>query len=113
MKLIGFLAFSFAGMTVINRWMNGQWITAADNAVMNNLTITHSMNVFGLFSVPVPNVSFFLTGLPRLVKWDYSFFGGNAEIIQFMLYALTVMVAFVLFTLIIGLLYQFFSRLRI
>jgi ABC-type Fe3+ transport system permease subunit len=77
---------------------------------MNTLTITHSQSIFGLFSIPVLNTDFFFTGIPRLVKWDYSFFGGNAALFQYFLYSLTFALAFALFIIIIGVVSNFFAR---
>jgi hypothetical protein len=104
------LGFWFEGFTTINRVIEGRFMTSADVGFMNMLTITKSVDV-GLFSIPVPNLDF-VSGLLRLVKWDYSFFGGNAQMIQFFLYAFTFAVAFSLFITIIGLLYNYFSRSR-
>lgn len=109
-NFIGFLATAFVGMTLINRVLEGAFITASDVGVLNTMTITQKADV-GLFSIPVLNLDFF-KGVTRLALWDYSFFGGNAQIIQFFLYAFTFVVAFILFTIIIGLLFNFFSRLR-
>lgn len=108
--LIGFLAFCFVGMTMLNRILEGVFITASDVAIINTLTITHDQTILGLFSVPVLNLDFFFTGIPRLVKWDYSFFGGNAAIFQYFLYSLTFALSFLLFVVIIGMVSQYFAR---
>jgi len=111
-QLIGFLSMSFVGMTLLNRIAEGAFITAADVAIINTLTLTRDQTVFGVFTIPVINTDFFFTGIPRLVKWDYSFFGGNAAIFQYFLYSLTFAVSFILFTIIIGLIAQWFLRSR-
>ena len=108
--MIGFLAFVFIGMTLLNRFLEGAFITASDVSSMNTLTISHGQTVFDLFTVPVLNFDFFFVGLPRLVKWDYSFFGGNAAIFQYLLYSLTFALSFILFIAIIGMVGQYFSR---
>ena len=107
---IGFLAFLFGGMTWFNRIIEGDMIAADEIAIMNTLTITHNQSVFGLFSIPVINTDFFLVGIPRLVKWDYSFFGGNAALFQYFLYSLTFALTFALFVIIIGVVSNYFSR---
>lgn len=109
-RLIGFLALNFGGMTWLNRLLEGHMITASDVAVMNTLTITRDQQIFGLFNVPVLNADFFFTGIPRLVKWDYSFFGGGAAIFQYFLYSFTFAVAFSLFVVIVGMVGQYFAR---
>ena len=109
-NLIGWLAWSFVGMTLLNRIMAGFFITASDVGIMNTLTLTHSETVYGLFSVPVLNTDFFFVGIPRLVKWDYSFFGGNAAIFQYFLYSITFALTFMLFIIIIGMISQILAR---
>jgi hypothetical protein len=112
MALIGFLTFIFVGMTLVNRILEGAFITSAEVGVMNSLAIFRNMNIAGVFTIPIPNLSFFTDGIKHLVTWDYSFFGGNAALIQFFLYSLTAAAAFLLFTIIIGLVYSAFARLR-
>ena len=112
MHLIGFLMFIFIGMTMINRVLEGAFTNMAEMNILNAVLVFREISVFGLFTIPVPNMGFITQGLPRLVQWDYSFFGGNAAIIQYFLYSLTAALAFLLFTLIIGLLYQYFGRAR-
>lgn len=107
---IGFLAMVFIGMTLLNRILEGAFITASDVSIMNTLTITHDQTIFGLFTVPVLNTDFFFVGIPALVKWDYSFFGGNAAIFQYFLYSLTFALSFLIFCIIIGMVGQYFSR---
>lgn len=109
-QLIGFLAFTFIGMTLLNRILEGAFITSSDVSIMNTLTITHDQEIFGLFTVPVLNTDFFFVGIPHLVKWDYSFFGGNAALFQYFLYSLTFVLSFILFCVIIGMVGQYFAR---
>ncbi len=109
-QLIGFLAFCFVGMTTFNRILEGAFITASDVSIMNTLTITHDQQVWGLFSIPVINTDFFFVGIPRLVKWDYGFFGGNAAIFQYFLYSLTFALTFLIFMVIVGVVSQYFAR---
>jgi len=107
---IGFLSMVFAGSTLWNRLLNAEFIRAEDIGILNTMTITHDQTIFGLFSVPVLNADFFFVGIPRLVKWDYSFFGGNASIIQFFAYSMTFALSFALFIIIIGMVSQYFAR---
>lgn len=111
-NLIGFLAMSWVGLTTINRMVEGQFITGEETSFLNSLMFTQEFELFGLFKIPVMNFRFFTEGIPRLLRWDYSFFGGNAQLIQYMLYSITAVVSFIIFGLIIGLLYNYFNRLR-
>lgn len=110
MQLIGFLAMLFIGFTLLNRILEGAFIAAADIDIINNLTITRDQEIFGFFTIPVPNTDFFFEGLPKLLTWDYSFFGGNAEILLYLFYSITAAVTFMLFATIIGVAGQFLSR---
>ena len=109
-RFIGFLAFCFVGMTALNRLLEGAFITSSDVAIINTLTITHSQSIFGLFNVPILNTDFFFTGIPHLVKWDYSFFGGNAALFKYFLYSFTGAMTFLIFIIIIGVVTQYFAR---
>lgn len=112
MQWFGFLATLFLGFTVLNRIAEGAFLKAADITVMNTLTISHTQSIFGgLFNIPVINPNFFLVGIPRLMSWDYSFFGGNAALLQYLFYTITAAVAFGLFLAIAGgMVSQFWSR---
>ena len=112
MQLIGLLSFVFIGLTMINRVLEGTFIAAGDASILNTVMVFREISVFGLFTMPVPNMTFVTEGLGHLAKWDYSFFGGNAAIIQYFLYAITNMLSFLVFTIVIGLVYQYFSRTR-
>ena len=109
---IGFLSQSWIGLTIINRIQQQQLLTAAETGWANYYAFTQEFKLFDLFTMPVLNLDFFTQGIPSLVKWDYSVFGGNAQIIQYMLFSMTAVVSLIIFTIIIGLLYSSFSRLR-
>lgn len=112
MHLIGGLAFIFVGLTVINRVLEGQIIASADIDIINTLTIVRIQSFLGgWLKLPVLNLSFFTEGIPHLVMWDYSFFGGNAAIFMFFLYSLTAAVSFLIFTVIIVVFVQRIGRL--
>lgn len=103
-KVVGFLATMFVGFTLINLVMGGAFISGSDIDAIQSLTLMKTYDVFGQFSIPVPNLDFFFTGLPRLITWDYSFFGGNAGIIVYLLYSVTAAVSFGLLITIVGML---------
>lgn len=109
---IGFLATCFIGMTMINRVLEGTFISASDMSSINKLTIFRDMQIFGTFSIPTPNISFITEGLPRLVKWDYAFFGGAGGFFQYFFYSMTAALAFGLFVLMIGAAIYSFNRSR-
>ena len=100
------------GLTLINRVLQGEFISAADASIVNSVMVFREVNIAGLFTLPIPNLTFITEGLAHLAIWDYSFFGGYAALIQYFLYSLTAMMSFLIFTIIIGLLYQYFGRFR-
>lgn len=112
-QTMGMLAFWFVNMTMINRVLEGSFISASDMNVINSLTVWRQLDLFGFIPIPIPNMSMIITGIARLIKWDYSFFGGQAGFLQYSLYAITFAVAFMLFVIIIGgLISNFLNRIR-
>lgn len=112
-NIFGFAVSSFVGLTIINRVLEGRVILSADLAIVENFLAWRPFSVFGWFSIPVPNVSFLTNGIPALLNWgEYSFFTGNAQYVVYLLYSISAVVAFILFTLALGSIYQMFSRAR-
>lgn len=111
-NLVGFLMFSFIGMTWINRILEGRFLQSGDVDIINNVLVFQPFSFFGLFTIPVPNASFLINGIPALIRWDYGFFGGDAQILQYLLYSVTAVMSFILFVLALGAAYQMFSRGR-
>jgi hypothetical protein len=110
--LIGFVAFLFIGFTWINRMLEGAMIAVGDVTILNQVSVFRNLQLFGVFNVPVPNINFITQGIPHLMKWDYSFFSGNAGIFSYFLYALTAMISFGLFITMLGVIYSTFNRAR-
>lgn len=111
-SIIGFLAMAFIGLTLINRILEGAFISEAETTFLNTVAFTQTFSVASTFSIPILNFQFFTEGIPALMRWDYSFFGGQAQIVQYLLYSITAVVSFIIFTIILGLVYNYFSRLR-
>jgi len=97
---IGFLGTVFVGLTFINRTIEGTWISTTDVAILNQMSLMQKVDI-GFTSLPVPNTSF-LSGLYHLMQGDYSFFGGNGQMIYFLFQSITFMVSFMLLITIIG-----------
>lgn len=109
-NLIGFLSFVFVGFTILARIMEGAFANAGDFAILQNLTVFRSMDILGVFSVPVPNFSFFTSGLPHLITFDYPFFGGMGSFFQYLLYSASVAVAFGCIMALTYALFSYFTR---
>lgn len=107
------LGWYFLHMTLINRVLEGQLITANEMGIINQLSIFRQITLFGYIPVPIPNLSMLTTGIARLIKFDYSFFGGQAGFIQYSLYSISFGIMFLLFVIIIGgLISNFLNRVR-
>lgn len=112
LNFIGFLAMVWVGLTLINRMVEGYLITAAETAHLNNYMFTQEFTLLSVFKMPIINFAFFTNGIPSLLKWDYGFFGGNAQIIQYLLYSLSAVMALIVFGYMASLLTSYFTRLR-
>jgi len=110
LNMIGFLSFAWVGMTMINNVLAGQLITSSETSHLNKLMFTQQMNLLDLFNLPIMNFHFFTEGIPSLLKWDYSFFGGNAQIIQYLLYSITAVVSMIILGFLIGTVSSYFTR---
>lgn len=112
--VLGMLGFWFINFTIINRVLEGSFISVtSEMTVVNNMTIVRLMNLMGFIPVPILNLDFLTAGVPRLMKFDYSFFGGYGGFIQYSLYAISFAMAFILFiTIIGGLISSFLNRVR-
>jgi len=110
LNLIGFLAMTWVGLTMINQIQEGYLITSAETAHLNQLMFTQEFTLLDTFHLPIMNFEFFSVGIPSLLQWDYGFFGGNAQIIQYMLYSLTAVVSMIVLLIIVGTVTSFFAR---
>lgn len=108
MQLIGFLATVFIGLSIINSILGGQILNNSNvYSQFNNVMMFRPVNL-GIITFPVPNLSFITDGLPHLVNFQYSFFGGNAQMIMWFLYTASAALAFALFLAVVGLIsYRF------
>jgi len=100
-RWIGWLATVFVGMTLINSVLGGVFIASSDVDILNQTSITQKVDI-GFMTIPVPNTNF-ITGIFKMLSFDYSFFGGMGQLILFGLYSVTFMIAFGLFLTVIGL----------
>ena len=89
---IGWLATSFLGLTIINRILEGTFISAADVEILNQTSITQNVS-FGFFSVPIPGAGF-IAAIWKMLSADYSFFSGNAQVFYFFYQTVTIMIGF-------------------
>lgn len=100
--IIIWLGVTFVGLTFVNRLLGAAFFTDRDVEILNQLTVFRTVKFMNLYDVPTLNLQFFTEGLPHLFSWQYSYFGGSYEIIQFMLYAVSMGVVFGLFLYALG-----------
>lgn len=111
-NLLGFLIMAWLGLSVVNNILEGVILTTAERSMMNNFLIFQPWNIAGLFTLPVPSISFLTVGLPALMEWDYTAFGGNAQIFTYLMYSITGVVAFLFFTVAMASAANMFFRSR-
>lgn len=110
MQWWGFLATTFSLLTILGRIAEGYLLKSVDVTVIRSMSVFAEQQIFGIFSVPVLNPSFFTTGLKHLLNWDYAFFGGNNAILGYLMSTISAAAAFGLFLVIIGMVSQYFVR---
>lgn len=98
---IMFLGLIFAAGTLLSLCLGSQWLGASDVATINSLQIFSNTNIFGIFSVPILNINYFLIGMKNLTALNFAFFTGEMALLQFVL----------VLVIISGILWGFFSTI--
>lgn len=101
-KLIMFCAFVFIIGTLTSHLIAGAFFNSDDVSYLNSLMVIRTYNVLGLFTIPWLNPDFFLIGLPKLIAWDYGFFGGDFVLIKYFMYVISIGVVWGLFPIVVG-----------
>lgn len=100
---IMFMGLIFAVGTIISLSFAGLWLGSEEVDVVNSVTAFKQANIAGVWSVTVPNITFFTTGVRALVNLDFAFFDGPMITLQWILYmVLGLGVAWGLFTVMIA-----------
>ena len=79
---MNFLCMAWFFSVVICLVMEGTYFSAADNSVINDLSVITMIKVGGIVPIPAFNLYFF-RGLYRLLVWDYSFYEGGYAVIRY------------------------------
>lgn len=82
--LIMFLGLMFTVGTLISLIIAGEWFGTSDVDTINSLTVMRPVDI-SIWTLSVPNLEYFTTGLSRMVTFNFAFFGGAAGILQFLL----------------------------
>jgi hypothetical protein len=92
-KMIMFIVFIFVSGTMLSLIIEGTYLGSGDEwDVMQSLTGYSSVNVAGAGGIAIPKVGvgFIMTGIPKILTWDYSFLTGGWAIIKwFILYPIS------------------------
>lgn len=88
-KHIMFLGLMFAAGTLISLTFGGSWLGEDDLAITNSLTVFKEANIVGMWTITVPNIDFFFTGMKSILMMDFAFFTDGLELIQW-LFLLTI-----------------------
>ncbi len=108
---IMFMGWLAATGTLVSLTFGGLWLGTTEVALANSLTVFKQANILGIWSITVPNISFFLVGAKSMMMMDFAFFQGPAAIFQW--FAMLVFgYAFMwgIFTTVIGVIQGLFHR---
>src|SRR3990167_5218338 len=79
---MSFLTMVWFLSVLISLVIEGSFISASENRVINDLVLMGSLKIGGLIPIPSFNLYFF-RGVVRILTWDYSFYTGGWEIIRY------------------------------
>ena len=86
-QYVMFLGLILAAGTIISLTFGGKWLGSSDLDVVNSLSVFKDANILGLWSISIPNVDFFFTGMKSLIMLDFGFFeSGGLMIVQWMMF---------------------------
>lgn len=83
-KLIMFCYWSFIFGHIICLMLEGLWLGTDEETIVESL-VGFNVTSVGGWEIPKLIGGFFLTGVPTLVSWDYSFLHGDFAIFRFTL----------------------------
>lgn len=69
-----FLGLIFAAGTVISLTFGGSWIGDTEIDITNTLTVFKEATIAGIWTVTIPNIDFFFSGMKALMMMDFAFF---------------------------------------
>ena len=81
-QYIMFLGLLLASGTLISLTFSGAWVDSTDLDVVNSLTVFKEYNIAGYWSISAPNLDFFFTGAKALTMFDFGFFTGGLQLLQ-------------------------------
>ena len=110
-KAISFVVGIFLLGLTLSYLMGGVWFDAGAKTIFGSLTAFKSYNILG-FNMPWINADFFTVGLPKVLGFDFAFFGGRYSYFKYVMYIFSVGIIWGFVTIFISLIVQMFWSRR-
>jgi len=112
-KMISFAAGVFLIGITLSFIMGGVWFDSATKSIFGTLTVFKDYNILG-FHMPWINLEYFTVGIPKLLQFDFAFFGGSYNYFKYVLYVFSIGIIWGIVVTFISIILNFFgSRSRI
>ena len=85
-----FLAFILLIGNMLCCIIDGAWLGSDDVTLLGYLTGMNNLQTSSWTAVFTVPFNFFTHGFPKLILWDFSFFTGNWQIIQYILCVISI-----------------------
>lgn len=106
-----FMGLLFAAGTIISLTFGGAWIGANEVDIANAVSVFKQADILGIWSVTVPNITFFTAGAKSLMQMDFAFFQGGWGLLQWILFmTLGLGMMWGIFTVVISVVQGLFRR---
>lgn len=79
------MGFVLAIGTLVSLTFGGLWLGSTEVGVANSMTAFTQTTILGMWTVMIPNIGFYLTGVAALMSMDFAFFGGGMGALQWIL----------------------------
>lgn len=84
-KQVMFGGLILAAGTIVSLTFAGAWLGTEEVELQNAISVFKQANIMGVWSVTVPNITFFLVGARAVMMLDFAFFGGIMALLQWVL----------------------------
>lgn len=108
---IMFMGLLLAVGTIISLSYAGVGLGSEEVGYANAFTAFKQANILGVWSVTIPNVTFFFVGVRALTQMDFAFFTSGMVVVQWILYmVLGLGLTWGIFTIVLGVINGLFRR---
>jgi hypothetical protein len=109
-KVITGMAFLLLVGLVLSYGLGGIWFGSTTASIFGSLKAYQTYEIFGIFKIPWVNVDFFTVGIPKLLSFNFAFFGGSYEFFRYLAYVFSIGVVWGIVGLAIGVIGNFWSK---